>query len=89
MYTKHNETQDEYLEVNVELLPGVNETKALYEDVAHAVSKSLIEKSAEHKNNVSMMSKGKVDPVIVFWPHEHEIHFKNGGKHKWVKKDSF
>ncbi len=89
MYTKYNETQDEYLEVNVELLPGVNETKALYEDVMHSISKSLIEKSAEHKNNVSMMPKGKVDPVIVFWPHEHEIHFKNSGKHKWVKKDSF
>lgn len=85
MYTKFNENQDEYLEVNVELRPNISESKWLQEEVTHTVARSLIEKSAEHKNNADMM-KGKVDPVIIFWPHEHESHFKTGGKHKWTKK---
>ena len=86
MYTKYNEQEDEYLEVNIELHVGINESEWLRHEVTNSVSKSLIEKSAEHKNNVNMMPKGKVDPVIVFWPHEHQTHFKNGGKQKWVKK---
>lgn len=89
MYTKYNEKEDEYLEVNIELHSGINESEWLRHEVTNSVSKSLIEKSAEHKNNVNMMPKGKVEPQIVFWPHEHQTHFKNGGKQKWVKKDSF
>ncbi len=86
MYTKHNEQEDEYLEVNIELHAGINESEWLRHEVTSSISKSLIEKSAEHKNNVNMMPKGKVEPVIIFWPHEHESHFKSGGKHKWTKK---
>lgn len=86
MYTKYDEKEDEYLEINIELQLGINESEWLLNEVVHSVNKSLIEKSAEHKNNVNMMPRGKVDPHIIFWPHEHEIHFKNGGKQKWSKK---
>jgi phenylacetate-CoA ligase len=86
MHTKYDDKEDEYLEVNIELKNGINEPEWLLHEVTRAISLSLIEKSAEHKNNVHMMPKGKVDPRIVFWPHEHETHFKSGGKQKWVKK---
>ena len=28
----------------------------------------------------------KVTPKITFWPYQHPLHFKSGGKQKWVKK---
>jgi phenylacetate-CoA ligase len=85
MYTKYDNNEDAYLEVNVELQLGVTQTKRLHGEVTEAISLSLIEKSAEHKNNVSMMPKGKVDPRIVFWDYENDTHFRKGGKQKWVK----
>jgi phenylacetate-CoA ligase len=84
IFTKHDKKQDEYLEVNVELKPGINESPWLYEEVSKCVSDSLLEKSAEHKNNTNMMPD-KVKPRIVFWPHEHPLHFQTGIKQKWIK----
>ncbi len=84
MYTKHDERQDEYLEINVELKPGIIESSWLKEEVTKLISGSLSHHSAEHKNNVHMLN-GKVTPRIVFWPHEHPTHFQTGIKQKWVK----
>jgi len=85
MFTKHDKNQDEYLEVNVELKPGINESDWLAQEVSKSVFSSLIAKSAEYKNNSDMLN-GKVQPRIVFWPHEHPTHFQTGIKQKWVKK---
>ncbi len=85
MYTQHDDNQDEYLEINVELKPGITESEWLKSEVTRLISASLIEKSAEHKNNAHMMP-GKVEPRIIFWPHEHPQHFQTGIKQKWVKK---
>jgi phenylacetate-CoA ligase len=85
MYTQHDENQNEYLEINVELKPGTTESEWLKNEVERLVSQSLLEKSAEHKNNAHMMP-GRVNPRIVFWPHEHPNHFQVGIKQKWVKK---
>jgi phenylacetate-CoA ligase len=86
MYTKFDSDQNEYLEINVELMPNTQESTSLRTRVTKLVSDSLIQHSAEHKNNASMMP-GRVDPVIIFWPHEHPTHFKSGIKQKWVKKE--
>ena len=85
MFTKHDKKQDEYLEINIELKPGINQSDWLMEEVSELVFKSLIEKSAEYKNNADMLP-GKVHPKIVFWPYEHPTHFQTGIKQKWVKK---
>jgi phenylacetate-CoA ligase len=86
MYTRFNDKEDEYLEVNVELKHHVEESQTLRDEVTKAISQALIEESAEHKNNSTLLSKGKIDPVVIFWPAEHETHFKPGGKHKWAKR---
>ena len=86
MYTRFDDQEDEYLEINIELQPNVEETEKLRHEVALSVSKALIEESAEHKNNTTLLSQGKVEPRIIFWTAEHETHFKVGGKQKWVKK---
>ncbi|MBX4210630.1 hypothetical protein KW783_01520 [Candidatus Parcubacteria bacterium] len=85
MYTQHDENQNEYLEINVELKEGITESDWLKSEVQRLITESLLAKSAEHKNNAHMMP-GRVDPRIAFWPHEHPKHFKTGIKQKWVKK---
>jgi len=84
MYTMHDKNQNEYLEINVELKSGIDESDWLAHEVSRSVSESLIEKSTEHKNNVNMMTR-KVEPHIIFWSHEHPTHFQTGIKQKWVK----
>ena len=85
MFTKTDAKQDEYLEVNVELKENVKPTPELQHTVAEAIVESLMEKSAEHKNNVGALGD-RVRPRVVFWAHNHHEHFAHGGKHKWVKK---
>ena len=84
MYTMHNKKQDEYLEVNIELKSGINESDWLKEEVAKFVFASLMENSTEYKYLTGMLN-GKVKPHVIFWPHEHPTHFQTGIKQKWVK----
>ena len=85
IFTKHDKKQDEYLEINIELKSGITESDWLSKEVSASIFDSLMDKSAEYKNNVNMMP-GKVEPHIIFWPHEHTTHFQTGIKQKWVKK---
>jgi len=85
MFTKTDEKQDEYLEINIELKPGTTESDWLVREVALSIINSLMGRSAEYKNNADMMP-GRVEPKIIFWPHEHPVHFQTGIKQKWVKK---
>lgn len=85
MFTEHDKKQNEYLEVNVELKPGINESNWLSKEITKAVFNSFMKKSAEYKYLANMISD-KVRPKINFWPHEHQAHFKADGKQKWVKK---
>ncbi len=85
MSVLHDENHDEYLEINVELAPGQKAADRLYDDLTGAILESLVQKSAEYKNNVNVLS-GRVTPRLVFWPHGHEKHFKAGAKQKWVVK---
>jgi phenylacetate-CoA ligase len=85
MFTKHDNNQNEFLEINVELKKGVTASPPLQKIVAERIHTALTTQSAEHANNFSML-KDKVKPRLVFWPHEHPIHFSLGAKQKWVKK---
>jgi phenylacetate-CoA ligase len=82
---KHDINQDEYLEVNVELKPGVGGTDQLNCQVSGSVLEGLIAKSAEYKNNFNTCPD-KVRPKVVFWPYEDPTYFRPGAKQKWVKK---
>jgi phenylacetate-coenzyme A ligase PaaK-like adenylate-forming protein len=85
MHTEHDDHQDEYLEINVELKPGINESEWLLKEVTKVISASLLKHSAEHKNNAHMMP-GKVEPRVIFWPHNHPRHFQAGIKQRWVAR---
>lgn len=76
---------DQYLELNVELKAGMEETKELSERVKKIVVQNLLLKNSEYANNYSSM-KERVIPKVVFWPHEDPLYFRPGIKQKWVKK---
>jgi len=85
MFTKHDKEQNEFLEINVEMKKSVTVSSSLQKIVAERIHIALIKQSAEHANNFSML-KDKVKLRLVFWPHEHPLHFQLGAKQKWVKK---
>ena len=85
MITQHDEKENEYLEVHVEMQPGITSEKELAKSVTDSVMDALLQYSAEHKNNASVVGD-RVRPRVVLWPHAHPEHFKQGIKQKWVKK---
>jgi phenylacetate-CoA ligase len=85
IFTKNDAKQDEYLEINIELKPKINESEWLSRESARHIVQTLLIKSAEYANNANMMPD-KVKPRIVFWPYEHPMHFQAGVKQKWIKK---
>ncbi len=85
MQTLTDKRHDQYLEINVELKPGVSESGELTERVSKKIVANLLKKNSEYANNHSSM-KERVLPKIVFWPHEDPLYFKPGIKQKWVKK---
>jgi len=85
MFTKFDDRHNEYLEINVELKPGIDENDELTKQILEAVVESLLEKNAEYKNNASVILD-RVKPKIILWTHGHPLHFQPGIKQKWVKK---
>ncbi len=86
MSTRADKQHNEYLEINVELRPGVEATEVLREQVGNLIQESLVKFNAEHRNNSALMSH-KVHPRITLWDYEHPTHFRPGAKQKWVKKE--
>lgn len=85
MLTEHDQKQDEYLEVNVELAVGIQPNDRLYEKVMDAIYNALAERSAEYRYMTGTI-KERIIPRVRLWPHEYPPFFKTGGKQKWVKK---
>jgi phenylacetate-CoA ligase len=86
MFTKSDENHDEYLEINLELQPDIKSSAALKKLITTTITDVLVQESSEHRNNMSLLARSKVEPRIIFWSYEHETYFKPGGKQKWVKK---
>ena len=83
MLTRYDENQDQYLEINVEMQPGVEKTTVLEKQVQEFVVKNLRDKISEYKE-LSNFLKERAKPKIILWPNEHPIYFKMGIKQKWV-----
>ena len=83
MLTRYDENQDQYLEINVEMQPGVDKTIVLEKQVQEFVVKNLRDKISEYKE-LSNFLKDRAKPKIILWPNEHPLYFKMGIKQKWV-----
>jgi phenylacetate-CoA ligase len=85
MSTEHDERQDEYLDVHVELKRGIEATEDLRLRVRDAVVTGLRERNAEYRY-LSDNLKERVLPHLALWPLGHPEHFGAGGKQRWIKK---
>lgn len=85
MTVERDSKEDPCLIVNVELKQNIKETKTLHSEVTKALYEGLLERSAEYKNNASLLSKEKVVPRVFFWQHGDETYFSLKGKQKWLK----
>lgn len=86
MHTRHDENQDQYLELNIELRQNGAPTEALKAFIRELTVANLLAKNSEYRNNYSSMGE-RVAPRVVFWPHGDEKYFKPNIKQKWVVKD--
>ncbi|HSX44186.1 MAG TPA: hypothetical protein VLE69_02720 [Candidatus Saccharimonadales bacterium] len=86
MATKYHSDMDQYFEINIEVAKGVN-IEDDYENLAKkTIMKKLMTLNAEfHKLNSAIGKKS--EPVIHLIPYGDERYFKNGVKHRWVKKE--
>lgn len=85
MFTKNDENEDQYLEINLELKAHKKVTNAMRTHVGKAIHDALLAQSTEY-TKLSQYLGDRIYPKLVFWPHGHELYFKTGGKQKWVKK---
>ncbi|MEK7584994.1 MAG: hypothetical protein AAB455_00525 [Patescibacteria group bacterium] len=87
MLTRYDDDQNQFLEINVELKPGIKAKKSLEKLCCDTIVKNLLNKNAEYKNNHNSLAD-EVTPRIIFWPYGNDTYFKSGVKQKWVKNTS-
>ena len=84
MSTEHDKKQDEYLQINIELMPNIKNAPLLKKRVCDLIIENLLQKNAEYRNNYALMPD-RVRPKVEFFKYEHPHHFKAGIKQAWVK----
>lgn len=85
MLVKFDENQNQYLEINIELKYGIKKNNELKNKTTKIIIRQLLKENSEFRKTYSEIPD-KATPKIVFWPYEHPLYFKSGGKQKWVKK---
>lgn len=85
LITRYDGHQDQYLEINLELRPGMKDSKTFHAGLLGAVIKNLTEKNAEYKELLTFIGK-RAHPQLVFWDAEDPTYFKPGIKQRWVAK---
>lgn len=83
--TRHDDKQDQFLEVHLEMKPEVIHSSELSEKAKTLIMKSLLAKNAEY-NYLHNSIAHKVIPKLSFWKYEDPTYFGRGGKQKWVVK---
>lgn len=84
MLTEFDSKHNQYLEINLEMMPKLKPKSGLEKLCQELVVKNLIKKNAEYKNNYGSIPH-KVIPKIIFWPHTDPKYFGDSGKQKWIK----
>ena len=71
----------------IELKKGKKANKQIEKHLLDTLILNLRKKISEFRELHNYLGKRAL-PKIVFWPHEHQLHFKPGIKQKWVKPGS-
>lgn len=86
MITKYDESNSQYLEVNLEKKKNVKIPLALIKKSTRILVKSMIQSSSEYRELISHLRE-KAHPKLVFWEAEDPKYFQPGIKQKWVQKN--
>lgn len=86
MLTKFDSKNNQYLEINLELKKGKKSNKQIEKHLLDTLVLNLRKKISEFRELHDYLGKRAL-PKVVFWPHEHHLHFRPGIKQKWVKKE--
>jgi len=81
-----NKSQDQYLNINIELKDGKSSSTKLKKLVTQTIIKQLLEDNSEYNYLYSNMPKNRLEPKVIFWKYEDPKYFKMGTKQKWVLK---
>lgn len=85
MIADYDRNAKNYLELNVELRKGVDESKELVQKITNLVVEKLLKENSEYRVLYGEY-KSKLHPRIKLWPNAHPLYFSGQGKQKWVKK---
>ena len=84
METKFKESQEQFLDITVELAPGIKPTNDLLARIESSVSKELENHNSEYRK-LKQAVGSKATPEFNLIKHG-ELNTVRGRKHKWVKK---
>ncbi len=85
MSTKYDIHHNQFLQINVELQPGVEKSEHL-EGLAHKVIVASLKSKSSEFSEISKSKSSKQVVQIVLWENGHPRYFAPGVKQKWVEK---
>lgn len=87
MMTKYDDSQNQYIEINVEMKCSVQRSPSLQRQVQRLVVNQLLKESSEYRETYSHIGK-RGFPKIILWSYEDNLFFRPGIKQKWVVKEA-
>lgn len=87
--TKYNKEHNQYLEINIEMKPGVKFNRAMDGLIQKQVIKALQKSNSGPGDNINTLLKQKNIIRVVPWSYGHHFffnYFNNSIKHKWIQK---
>lgn len=85
MYTKNDEQENQYLEINIEQKPLQKINRTTHRLILKRIHEALIFQSSEYKKITEALGE-RAHPKLVFWNYGDATHFSGAGKQRWVKK---
>lgn len=86
MVTAYDQKNNQRLEINFELRPGVKSSLEMRKAAERQVTKTLLEMNTEYRELTRMLTIKRTKPHLRFWENGHEKYFKSGIKQKWLVK---
>ena len=85
MATKFDAKQDQYLEINLEMLPNIKINEKAKKTVLNAIVAKMEKLNSEFRELHRFLG-ARALPHLIFWPAESPEYFRPGIKQQWVKK---
>ncbi len=87
MITKNDENQNQYLEINLELRNGVEQSKKITTAAHQLIHNMLMARSSEYSEIAKTVDAARLIQVVT-WPKDYEVFFAPGTKQKWTMKST-